>query len=279
MAGTFIIHIKGGYACEIGQIERENSLRQVRILTRDIRNLIDTHKPFVLFSGGKDSMATLLHIMDLAGANSHRITAIYVDTTVSLPGSKEHVEDVCENLGVNLQCVRPKEDFFNLAKKWGIPGINCRWCCRELKIKPIRDFFSKVEGKKVVFDGIRAAESSAREKYIPVWYHPTFRCLSVSPIFRWSNSRVLSYVMNNPVLASRQSLDFNSSTECWCGAYKTESDYRTLYRVNNEVFSRLADLEEGNGGGYTFIYHGGSKKTLRQVESEILNGGCEAPII
>jgi hypothetical protein len=41
----------------------------------------------------------------------------------------------------------------------------------------------KIDEPKVVFDGTRAVESNVRTKYIPVWFHPSFECPSVSPIF------------------------------------------------------------------------------------------------
>ncbi|MBA7471653.1 Phosphoadenosine phosphosulfate reductase [subsurface metagenome] len=278
----YILHIKWRKVrkvCELNQEQSNNVRGQVSILESDIERLLESRKTFILFSGGKDSLATLAYLKDIAKRVNIDLTALYVDTTAGLPENTEYVKKVCRYLGVNLKVVRPQIDYFTLAKKWGIPSFGYRWCCRELKIKPIRKYLDSIKGPKVVFDGIRAAESNLRKQYIPIWYHPTFKCLSVSPIFYWSYYRVTSFINSNGIPKTLLH-SLGTSTECWCGAYKTEADFRKLYELNGNMFYKLVEIEEENKNRYTFIYKNGQKIPLRDLERQILkeknkDGGSE----
>lgn len=255
--------------CELDNEQADEIRGRVRPHESDIRELLRCRRSFVLFSGGKDSLATYTYLKSLAQGDTSRLTAIYVDTTAGVQGSMDYVKRVSRYLGTTLIIVRPRVDYFTLASKWGIPSFCFRWCCRELKIKPIQEFLKTIKEPKVVFDGIRAAESAIRRQYIPIWYHPGFECLSVSPIFHWSDEQVDSFINQNGIPKTLLH-SLGSSTECWCGAYKTESDFRNLYDLDRELFHKLAELENKSPSGYTFIYKGGRKKPLTELERLIL---------
>lgn len=129
---------------------------------------------------------------------------------------------------------------------------------------------NNINESKVVFDGIRATESYLRKQYIPIWYHPSFKCLSVSPIFHWTDQDVFSYINNNGIPKTLLH-SLGTSTECWCGAYKTEEDFRKLYDLNREMFYKLADVEKESKNRYTFLYKNGQKIPLANLEKQILN--------
>jgi len=269
----YIFHIKWRKlrkVCELSEEQSKNIRGKVSIFESDIRKLLETKKSFVLFSGGKDSLATLAYLKDIAKTANNDLTALYVDTTAGLPENTKYVKKVCRYLDINLKVVKPKVDYFTLAKEWGIPSFKYRWCCRELKIKPIEEYLDSIKEPKVVFDGIRAVESNVRKQYIPIWYHPSFKCLSVSPIFYWSDLQVTSLINSNG-LPKTLLHSLGSSTECWCGAYKTETDFKKLYGLNRDMFYKLVELEEGNKSGFTFIYKNGQRIPLRDLERQILN--------
>ncbi len=270
----YILHIKWRKVrkvCELNEEQANNIRGKVDIYESDIIRLFEVRKPFVLFSGGKDSLATLVYLKEIAKKVKRELTAIYVDTTAGLPENKKYVKKVCKYLGVALKIVRPKTDYFTLAKEWGIPSFRYRWCCRELKINPIKEYLDSVKEPKVVFDGIRAQESRVRKQYIPIWYHPSFKCLSVSPIFNWSKHRVISFINSNG-LPKTSFHSLGTSTECWCGAYKTEADFRKLYELNKDIFYKLAKIEKENKNRFTFIYKNRQKISLKDLEKQILKG-------
>jgi len=265
---VYVIHNRNGTVesvCGLNEEEAEQVRPEAKVYKSDLGKILNGAKCFVLISGGKDSLATLVYTQEIAEEVGADLRAIHVDTTVGFPEVTKYVRKVCRQVGVRLSIVRPDRDFFDLAKDWGIPSFRFRWCCRELKIKPIQEFLAKIRGRKAVIDGIRAEESNQRAKYLPVWYHPGFKCLSVSPIFRWTKKRVEKFVVEaglpeNPVR------NLGCSAECWCGAYKTKTDFLKLKEIKPELFDKLSDLEEQSPTGYTFLYKKGQQLPLRKLE-------------
>jgi hypothetical protein len=64
-----------------------------------------------------------------------------------------------------------------------------------------------------------------------------------------------------------------TSTECWCGAYKTEADFRKLYELDKGMFRRLSEIEAESKNRYTFIYRNGRRIPLKELEEQILRIG------
>lgn len=254
--------------CELSDEQASVAREAVTIRDSDVRRFLMSRRAFVLYSGGKDSLATIYYLKSLLDKTDSSLTAIYVDTTAGLPENTGYVKEVSRWLQVRLEVVKPQSDYFTLAKEWGIPSHGYRWCCRELKIKPIQEFLNNVDGPAVIFDGIRAVESYLRSKYLPIWYHPGFKCISVSPIFNWTNEQVQS-VISSDGLPKNLLPKMKSSLECWCGAYKSEADFIDLYQLNPEFFSKLADVEKSNDYRYTYIYKNGKQKSLDELRREL----------
>lgn len=264
---TYVLHrnAKGIKTdCKISPEEATGLKSQVKILKSDINELLSNRKSFVLFSGGKDSLCLLAYLKEISNGTKMDLTALFIDTTVGLPENMKYVKKVCRYLKIPLKIVKPKQNYFELVTKWGIPSFKYRWCCRELKIKPVSDYLATIKEPKVVFDGIRAAESHVRATYLPIWYHPGFKCLSVSPIFYWSNEKVSAFINKNGIPKNIHHF-LGTSTECWCGAYKRKSDFEELYRMNPEMFSKLMKVEESNRSGFTFLYKDGKKIPLKSL--------------
>lgn len=217
-----------------------------------------------MFSGGKDSLCLLAYMTKLCKNAGKDITAIHANTTAGFPEVEIYVRKVCKKLKVRLVTVQPPRDFFELAKAWGIPGVKSRWCCSALKIAPMRRYLATIEGPKVIYDGIRAAESHLRATYVPVWYHPSFRSVSVSSIFYWSDNKVENYIQRNNLPAS-PAATLGTSAECWCGAYKCRNDFEKLLEIHPEIFDKLVDVEKAQRGKYTFIYKNGAQVPLASL--------------
>jgi len=265
----FICHTNGnGYfkACELVEEQAKSARKKVKIGRDDVLKLLRMGQAYILFSGGKDSLCLLEYMRRLAAYTNKEITALHVDTTAGFPEVEEYVKKVCEKLSVSLVTVRPQHNYFEIAKRWGIPGVRSRWCCETLKVAPLRRFLSTIEGPKVIFDGIRAAESNIRATYVPVWYHPAFRCISVSPIFGWSDAKVQNYIKGHN-LPKSPTADLNTSAECWCGAYKCKADFEALLEIHPEIFDKLIEVEKAQRGKYTFLFEKGERIPLTSLKS------------
>ena len=145
--------------------------------------------------------------------------------------------------------------------------MRSRWCCETLKIAPMRRFLATVDGPKVIYDGIRAAESPARAKYVPIWFHPAFRCISVSPVFGWPDGKVTSYV-RRAGLPPNPTGEIGTSGECWCGAYKCRADFEALLDIHPDIFDKLVGVEEAQRGKYTFLYENGARVPLDSLRQK-----------
>lgn len=258
--------------CLINRVQRVALRETARLFRADILKTIRLGSPYVLFSGGKDSLCLLHYINSLAKSINKQITALHADTTAGFQEVEQYVQEVCSTLNIPLVTVRPLHNYFSLAKRWGIPGVKSRWCCKTLKVAPIRRYLSNVDGDVVIFDGIRATESNIRATYLPIWYHPSFRCISVSPIFHWSDLKVQEYIENNDLPLS-PAANLNTSAECWCGAYKARDDFEALLKVHPEIFDKLVEVEDAQKGKYTFLYENGERIPLRSLKrrNKVLN--------
>lgn len=270
----FVCHWNGNGAFRTCAVD-SNSARSLRaavgLARPDILKTLRMGRPFVLFSGGQDSLCLLTYLNNLTKETNKKIIAIHANTTAGFPEIEEYVQQVCSMLGVELVTVQPQANYFDLAKRWGIPSAKSRWCCETLKVAPIRRFLAGVKEPKVVFDGIRAAESNLRATYVPIWFHPSFRCISVSPIFRWSDDKVNKYIHSHN-LPKSPAAKLGTSAECWCGAYKTRLDFEALLSIHPEIFDKLVEVEKAQKGKYTFLYNNGKRiplLSLRQKKTRL----------
>ena len=134
----------------------------------------------ICYSCGKDSEV----ILELAKMAQIEYRAIYKVTTIDPPGTIKHAIEK----GVEL--VRPKETFFQLIRRKGLPSRTVRFCCQELKEYKILDY-------AVV--GIRAEESAKRKK---LYKEPT-QCRIYQnkdeveqylPLLSWTNQDVADFI-------------------------------------------------------------------------------------
>lgn len=271
----YAVHSDHGGPPEYYRLSKEETEQvrgKVELSRSDLKRLLAKAHGYVLFSGGVDSLCLLLFLLKTIPDARDKLTALHIDTTTGFPEVGRYVRRVCRKLELPLKVVCPSRDFFELAKTWGIPGFSARWCCKELKVKPVRDFLAKVLGPKIVLDGIRAEESYLRSTYLPVWYHPTFKCLSVSPILGWSDEKVRAYV-DASGLPKSPVADLGCSSECWCGAYKKRKDFEALLQIHPEIFDKLVEVEKAQKGRYTFLYEKGEQVPLTALKSEACRNG------
>lgn len=134
----------------------------------------------ICYSCGKDSEV----ILELAKMAGIEYRAIYKVTTIDPPGTIKHATEK----GVEL--VRPKETFFQLIRRKGLPSRKVRFCCQELKEYKILNY-------AVV--GIRAEESAKRKEN----YKEPTQCRIYQnkdeveqylPILNWTNQDVADFI-------------------------------------------------------------------------------------
>lgn len=134
----------------------------------------------VSYSGGKDSDV----ILELAKMAGIKYRAIYKNTTIDPPGTMKH----CREKGVEI--LQPKESFFHLVERKGLPTRRARFCCAELKEYKVLDR---------AIQGIRRSESiKRRDRYkepeICRVYGKDEKVKVYLPILDWTDNDVARFV-------------------------------------------------------------------------------------
>jgi len=148
----------------------------------------------VSYSGGKDSLATLLLVLD-AGI---RPDLIFVDTGLEFEETKQNVKDTAANLGLNLIVESAGDAFWKNVGRFGPPAKDFRWCCKTCKLGPATQLIQKhYPGGVLSFIGQRAYESQQRAEKGRIWRNPwTPNQLAASPIQKWSAMHVWLYLFS-----------------------------------------------------------------------------------
>ncbi len=164
-----------------------------------IRRLVDEHADIpqvVSFSGGKDSLATLLLTRD-AGLD---LPVFFIDTGLEFPETVDYVHRLKEELSLNLVVGTADEDaFFGNLEFFGPPGKDYRWCCKTNKLGPtVKAIVEHYPNGLLSFIGQRRYESEARASKPRVWRNPwTPGQIGASPIQDWTSLHVWLYILKS----------------------------------------------------------------------------------
>jgi len=146
----------------------------------------------VSYSGGKDSLATLLVVVKAIG----RVPMLFADTGMEFPETYANVEEASRRYGLELIRTDGKTKFLETFDRQGPPAVNARWCCRVCKLTPVANLIRERWGECLSFIGQRRYESATRARSDRVWRNSNVRCqLSAAPIHNWTALHVWLYLM------------------------------------------------------------------------------------
>ncbi len=147
----------------------------------------------VSYSGGKDSLATLLLVLD----SGVRPKLMFVDTGLEFRETRENVEQIAQDFGLEVVSEAAGDSFWRNVGHFGPPARDFRWCCKTCKLGPATRLIQREFPAGVLsFIGQRAYESEQRAGKGRIWRNPwTPGQLAASPIQRWTAMHVWLYLM------------------------------------------------------------------------------------
>jgi len=235
------------------------------------------------FSGGKDSLvATHYTLSELEGMDVQKYV-VFVDTTVMVPETVEFVKDVCNQFGWPLKILRPDPDFWTLAEKWGCPTMHRRWCCYNLKLKPIFDFVKSLRPIRAMVTGLRRDESERRKSLPQIFYRKMISAWSFAPIIDWNEKDVLDYMEKNN-LPMPPHYKKGIKETCVCGVFANLKQMIIVKALYPEFFNKFVELEgRFKSGGACFYFQNRpvkasdmlKQKTLSEFEIDEQDNGQE----
>lgn len=170
-----------------------------------IRDVAAEHPlpPTVSYSGGKDSLATLLLVLKAIGP----VPLLFADTGLEFPETYENVDTVAARYGLEALRVCDAGKFWKEFEKLGPPAVDNRWCCKVCKLDPLGRLIDERWGECLSFIGQRQYESVRRMRSRRVWRNTTLpQQLSAAPIQQWTAMHVWLYIFRekapyNPLYA------------------------------------------------------------------------------
>ena len=184
---------------EVLEANRPEMERKVDEAVRFMHRIMDENHGLpsvVSFSGGKDSLATLL----LGLRTGVRLPILYIDTGLEFPETVQHVHDAARRHDLELIIEHaPREAFEEGLKVFGPPGRDFRWCCKTNKLGPtVRAIARNFPDGVLSFIGQRRYESESRASKPRVWRNPwTPGQVGASPIQNWTALHVWMLIMGD----------------------------------------------------------------------------------
>ncbi len=203
-----------------------------------IKEMVEKHPlpVAVAFSGGKDSLATLLLVKKVVEPE-----IIFTDTGIEFPETYESVE----KLGKVL-VAKANDRFFRGLEIFGFPGRDHRWCCKVVKLgataKLIKERFP--EGC-LTFIGQRRYESELRARSPRVWRNPWLpKQLAASPIQNWRAIEVWLFLLKEKAEINRlYALGFER-IGCWLCPGSDMAEVELMKEIHPELYRKLVTLLE-----------------------------------
>ena len=180
----------------------ENHLKKIENTGANfIRELSKTYDlpVAVSFSGGKDSLVTLL----LAIKSGVEFNTFFLDTGIEFSETVNYVTEVEEKYHLKIDKISAGNAFWKNLEFFGPPGRDYRWCCKVTKLGPTtRYIIEKYPSGLLTLIGQRRYESEGRMHKGNLWKNDWVpNQLSASPIQNWTSLEVWLYTLwkNAPV--------------------------------------------------------------------------------
>lgn len=205
-------------------------------------------KYVVSFSGGKDSTAMLLRLLE-EGRPVDDI--VFCDTTAEFPQMYEHIAQVEKYIGRKITILRPEHDFEYMMleyekkkgkskgqKGYGWPNRRARWCTSYFKREQINRYLGKIKNDVAQYIGVAADE------IIRTHNNKDGRTL-IYPLVEWGMTErdCLQYCYDRGFTWGGLYEKFNRLS-CYLCPMKSLNELRIIRRDFPELWKHMMELDE-----------------------------------
>ena len=204
-------------------------------------------KPEILnlisYSGGKDSGALALHLVDQGVPN---LVLAMCDTNWEHPLTMRYAYEFARKVGLRLVLLDSEGMEAMALRKGRAPSATRRFCTDELKLKPFRKYVAGLQERGldvVVWVGVRAEESPSRAKLPCDEWSKEYNALLARGILKWTIAEVLEIharygVPMNPLYKLGM-----GRVGCMPCVMANKSELKAIAERFPEVYDKVAALE------------------------------------
>lgn len=205
----------------------------------------------VSFSGGKDSTAMLLRMIE---ENYPIDIILFCDTGLEFPEMEEHIDKVEKYIGRPITRLKAEKDFMywateytrkiksdnipglkpgDVAPGFGWPTLFSRWCTKELKTNVISKFLKDLRKDYDLVEYVGIAVDEPKRK----------RDLNY-PLIAWNMTEAdcLQYCYDRGFTWGGL-YEHKKRVSCWCCPLQCFDDLRFLFRERPELWEKLKDMD------------------------------------
>ena len=222
-------------------------------------------KHVVSFSGGKDSTAMLLMMLE-RGMQIDDI--LFCDTGLEFPQMYKHIEAVERRIGRKINVIKSDKTYeYYLAdhiltkgkhkglKGYGYPSMRIRWCTARLKVDVLRRYFRKY-----------TKEGFLLKQYIGIAADEKKRCKEhVYPLVEWgiTEAQALQYCYGKGFDWGGLYKDFRR-VSCYCCPLQPLKELKILWTKYPELWQKMQELDKRTHSSFRLDY------TLNEIEQRFM---------
>lgn len=202
-------------------------------------------KHICCFSGGKDSTAMLIHILE---NNLPLDEIIYCDVGDWIwESAKTHIKQVEEKLGVHIHIIDITKELDTGFQRWGFPSFLNRWCTG-FKRDKMKEYLKQKYGEReriVQYIGYCSDEEKRTSKKLYSSYDVSYPLVDVEI----TTAKALQ-------ICKDYGFDFggvyehHSHFNCWLCPLQRIDELRWIFDNNKEYWDKLRDMQYQCDGYY-----------------------------
>ncbi|MEM3615511.1 MAG: phosphoadenosine phosphosulfate reductase family protein [Candidatus Methanomethylicia archaeon] len=224
---------------DMGKTIKANENAIKRLERKSSAFIIETERKYgkpicISFSGGKDSLATLLISIN----SGIKGKMLFNDTGIELPETINYVEEISNKLNIELIKAEAGKIFWEALDVFGPPARDYRWCCKTCKLIPIMKTMKKEYPKgSLTIVGQRRYESFSRSKSPSIWKNRWLPdSINASPIMNWSALHIWLYIIWGKMDANPLYQMGFDRLGCWLCPSCEMAEFKLVEKIHPEIW-------------------------------------------